>query len=81
MMTSWYNNAVKYLDKDMFAGIRIEEPAALQQAGQPVVDKVTDIIFGRRPVSDLEQIRKEWRSAGGDAGRAFYEKVVKDNNL
>ncbi|MEH1129188.1 extracellular solute-binding protein [Micromonospora sp. CPCC 206061] len=81
MLTSWYNNAVKYLDKDMFAGIRIEEPAALQKAGQPVVDKVNDIIFGRRPVSDLEQIRKEWRSAGGDEGRAFYEKVVKDNNL
>jgi putative aldouronate transport system substrate-binding protein len=80
-MTSWFNTAIQYLDKDLFAGIRVEEPAQLQQAGQPVIDKVNDIIFGRRPVSDLEQIRKEWRSAGGDAGRAFFEKVVKDNNL
>ncbi|HEX8345899.1 MAG TPA: extracellular solute-binding protein [Actinoplanes sp.] len=79
--TTWYNTAIKFLDKDMFAGIRIEEPATLQQANQPVNDKVTDIIFGRRPVSDLAQIRKEWAANGGDAGRAFYEKIVKDNNL
>ena len=79
--TTWYNTAIKHLDKDLFAGLRIEEPAALQQAGQPVVDKVNDIIFGRRPVSDVQQIIKEWRAQGGDAGRAFFEKIVKDNNL
>jgi putative aldouronate transport system substrate-binding protein len=79
--TTWFNTAIKYLDKDMFAGIRVEEPAALQQAGQPVIDKVNDIIFGRRPVSDLAKVRQEWRDGGGEVGRAFYEKIVKDNNL
>lgn len=79
--TTWFNTAIKFMDKDMFAGIRIEEPAALQQAGQPVIDKVNDIIFGRRPVSELAKVRQEWRDGGGEVGRAFYEKIVKDNNL
>jgi putative aldouronate transport system substrate-binding protein len=79
--TTYFNTAIKFMDKDLFAGIRVEEPAQLQQAGQPVIDKVNDIIFGRRPVSDLETIRKEWRDSGGEVGRAFYEKIVKDNNL
>jgi putative aldouronate transport system substrate-binding protein len=80
-LTSWYNTGIKIREKNLFDGIRVEEPSQLQQAGQPVNDKVDDIIFGRRPVSDLEQIRKEWRASGGDVGRAFYEKIVKDNNL
>lgn len=79
--TQWFNTAIAYMDKNLFAGIRIEEPAALQQAGQPVIDKVNDIIFGRRPVSDLAKIRQEWRDGGGEVGRAFYDKIVKDNNL
>jgi putative aldouronate transport system substrate-binding protein len=35
-----------------------------------------DIIAGRRPLGDLETLRKDWRSKGGDAMRGEYEKAV-----
>ena len=42
-------------------------------------DKMNDVIRGRRPVSDVDTIVKEWRTTGGDEGRAFFEKALADN--
>jgi putative aldouronate transport system substrate-binding protein len=42
---------------------------------QPFGDGITDIVTARRPLSDLDGLIKDWRSGGGDASRAEYEKA------
>jgi putative aldouronate transport system substrate-binding protein len=75
-----YSNAtVKYLDKDLTAGLKLELPANYSKVLQPTEDKILDVVRGRRPVSDIDQITKEWRQGGGDEGRAFIEKALADN--
>ena len=48
-------------------------------ANQRFGDGITDIVAGRRPLTDLTGLLQEWRSNGGDEGRAFLEKTLKDN--
>jgi putative aldouronate transport system substrate-binding protein len=43
---------------------------------QRVDDGVSEIIRGLRPVSDLDQLVKEWQSAGGDKIRAEYQQAL-----
>jgi putative aldouronate transport system substrate-binding protein len=38
-----------------------------------VADGFIDIVVGRRPMSDYDQLLAEWRSGGGDAIRSEYE--------
>ncbi|GAA3474036.1 hypothetical protein [Nonomuraea roseola] len=42
-------------------------------------DRVTSIIAGRAPVSDLDQLVKDWRAQGGDKIRAEFESVIQKN--
>lgn len=75
-----YSNAqVKYLEKDLWEGIKLEMPANYSKITQPTEEKITDIIRGRRPLSDLDGIVKEWRSTGGDEGRDLMAKALSDN--
>ena len=46
---------------------------------QNVYDGVNGIIFGRNDVSTLDQVIKDWRSAGGDQMRAEYEQAYAAN--
>jgi putative aldouronate transport system substrate-binding protein len=39
---------------------------------QSVNDGITDIIAGRRPMADYDQLVSDWRSGGGDAIRGEY---------
>jgi putative aldouronate transport system substrate-binding protein len=39
---------------------------------QPFGDGITDIVAGRRPLSDLDDLVSTWRSAGGDKSRMEY---------
>ena len=41
-------------------------------AGQRFGDGITDIVAGRRPLSDLDSLVSEWRSNGGDQVRQEY---------
>jgi len=41
-----------------------------------VQDYEAGIVTGRRPLSDLEDLRKRWRAGGGDEIRAEYEKQL-----
>ncbi len=43
--------------------------------GQAWLDGMTAIVAGRRPFADYDQLVREWRSTGGDAIRAEYEKA------
>jgi putative aldouronate transport system substrate-binding protein len=38
-------------------------------------DKLSDILFGRTPVSGYDDLVKEWRANGGDTIRAEYERA------
>ena len=78
-LITWSNNTVKYLEKELTAGIKLELPANYSKVIQPTEDKILDVVRNRRPISDLDQIVKEWRSSGGDEGRAFLEKALSDN--
>jgi putative aldouronate transport system substrate-binding protein len=42
---------------------------------QPFGDGITDIVAGRRPLSDLDGLVQAWKSAGGDASRAEFEQA------
>jgi len=42
---------------------------------QPFGDGITDIVTGRRPLSDLGGLVTAWRSNGGDTSRSEYERA------
>jgi putative aldouronate transport system substrate-binding protein len=39
-------------------------------------DGITDIMAGRRPLSDYDQLVKDWQSGGGDQIRTEYQKAL-----
>ena len=53
-LISYSNATVKYLEKDLTAGIKLELPANYSKAIQPAEDKILDVLRGRRPLSDLD---------------------------
>jgi putative aldouronate transport system substrate-binding protein len=78
-LLAYSKTTLKYRETDLFAGIKMELPANYSKLLVTTDEKINDVVRGRRPVSDVDQIVKEWRLAGGDEGRAFLEKVLADN--
>jgi putative aldouronate transport system substrate-binding protein len=78
-MSAWQNAAAKVREKNLFDGIRVEQPAKMAALNQPFDDALQDIYRGRRPVSELKAAVKEWQTNGGNEGRDFYAKVLSDN--
>ena len=76
---TYQNENLKYLEKDLFKGIKLELPAAYAAAYKPSEDKIKDILAGRRPISEIDSIVKEYMAAGGEEGRTFMEKTLADN--
>ncbi|MGX7675164.1 extracellular solute-binding protein [Plantactinospora sp. DSM 117369] len=77
-MLTYSNEMVKYLEKDPWSGLKLEMPARFKASLTPTDDKVTDLLRGRRPISDLETIVAEWRNGGGDEAREFRAKALAD---
>jgi putative aldouronate transport system substrate-binding protein len=74
-----YSNAlVPFIQKDPWAGIKLEMPANYSKVLVPTEDKITDIIRGRRPMTDLDGIVKEWQTGGGNEARDFLGKALSD---
>ncbi|MBV9326460.1 MAG: hypothetical protein JO352_22070 [Chloroflexi bacterium] len=46
---------------------------------QMLLDRSTDILWGRAPVSSWDQVVQDWRSQGGDAIRSELEQVMGGN--
>ncbi|MER6514350.1 extracellular solute-binding protein [Nonomuraea sp. NPDC001636] len=42
-------------------------------------DRVTSIVAGRAPLSDLDKLVKDWRAQGGDQARAEFEEALKQS--
>lgn len=76
---NYHKASIQFLEVDLFKGIKLELPANYSKVIQPTEDKIRDVLVGRRPVHDLDQIVREFRSSGGDEGRAFLEKALTDN--
>jgi putative aldouronate transport system substrate-binding protein len=75
----YYRKHLPLMEQDLFAGIKLELPANWSKIISPTEDKIEDILRGRRPIGDLDQVTKEFLSTGGEEGRAFFEKALADN--
>ncbi|TCO42269.1 putative aldouronate transport system substrate-binding protein [Kribbella antiqua] len=78
-MSAWQNASAKVREKNLFDGIRVEQPAKMAALNQPFDDALQDIYRGRKPVSELKTAVKQWQDNGGNEGRDFYAKVLSDN--
>ena len=78
-LLDYARRTIKYRAEDPFLGLKLEYPANYSKIIITTEDKLNDVVRGRRPLGDIEQIVKEWRSTGGDEGRAFFEKALADN--
>jgi putative aldouronate transport system substrate-binding protein len=82
----WQADSVKYAVKSPVYGLNVQEPADIRiaksqgpgnQQGTPFDNKVTDIVHGRAPVSDLKGAVQTWlTSGGGNRYKAFYESIL-----
>ncbi len=43
-----------------------------------MIDGISDIVAGRRPIGDLDGLVKDWRTKGGDQSRTELEKAIAD---
>ncbi|WBC16398.1 extracellular solute-binding protein [Micromonospora sp. WMMA1998] len=66
---NYSNQMVRYLEKDPWDGVKLEMPAAYKANQVPTEDKFTDLLRGRRPMSDVDAIVAEWKAGGGEEAR------------
>ncbi len=66
---AYSNEMVKYLEKDPWDGVKLETPAAYKANQVPTEDKFTDVLRGRRPLTDVDAIVQEWKANGGEEAR------------
>jgi len=78
-LLGYLRTTIKFLEPDLFAGIKLELPANYSRVLVPTEDRINDVLRGRRPIGDLQHIVDEWRATGGDEGRAFLEKTLANN--
>lgn len=77
-LLGYANTTVKYLEQDPWDGLKMEMPARYKAGLAPTEDKITDVLRGRRPLSDLDAIVSEWRANGGDEAREYLAKARSD---
>ncbi|MEU1842751.1 extracellular solute-binding protein [Micromonospora sediminicola] len=66
---NYSNQMVPFLEKDPWDGVKLEMPAAYKANQVPTEDKFTDLLRGRRPMSDVDAIVAEWKAGGGEEAR------------
>jgi putative aldouronate transport system substrate-binding protein len=57
-----------------FSSPTLDSKGAVLQ--QNLIDATTDILAGRRPLSDFDQVVKDWQSGGGNAIRTELEQAI-----
>jgi putative aldouronate transport system substrate-binding protein len=77
-MLGYSNTTVKFLEKDPWDGLKFEMPAKYKAGLAPTDDKITDIVRGRRPLTDLDAVVTQWRAAGGDEARQLLATALSD---
>lgn len=74
----WGVATARYIAEDPWAGMKFEWPARYVSIETPTEDKITDILRGRRPLSELDTVIRDWRNSGGDDGRALMSKALEN---
>jgi len=72
---AWQSEAVTHAVKPLFYGMNITEPSQYSSIGQQVEDTITDVKFGRKPISAYTDAVKTWQAQGGNALRTFYDGI------
>lgn len=75
----WATRAVEHLEENPWASVKLEPPAAMAQAGQFLEDAESDLLRGRRDLSELDDVVAQWRRTGGDAGRDFLTEALESD--
>jgi putative aldouronate transport system substrate-binding protein len=73
---AWQADMVQHAIKPLFYGMNITDPGQYGSIGQPVVDTIEDVKFGRKSIQDYKDAVETWRKAGGDALRDFRKGVM-----
>jgi putative aldouronate transport system substrate-binding protein len=60
----------------LFSAIDASKGIGLRQT---FTEGVNEIVFGKRPVSDLDELVKNWRANGGDTIRTEYQAAVQNS--
>ncbi|WP_129842742.1 extracellular solute-binding protein [Streptomyces sp. RFCAC02] len=74
--TAWQKKNLAYAREPLFYGRQIQEPARLATLNDGFEDLEDDVVRGRRSISDLQDAVADWRSAGGDELRDFYQGLL-----
>ena len=77
-LLTYSNEMVKYLEKDPWDGLKLEMPAKFKASRVPMEDKFTDVLRGRRPLSDIDAIVQEWKANGGEEARELLAKALSE---
>lgn len=81
----WQADSVKFAVKSPLYGLNVQEPADISgfrpqgpnaQNGTALDNKVTDILHGRAPVSDLKPAVQSWLQNGGNQYKQYYESIL-----
>lgn len=75
---AWFAYAHQHQLKPITFGLRIEEPAQFAKLAKQFEDRTNDILRGRAGVDELGRMVEDWRKAGGDQLREFYDKALTD---
>ncbi|MFC0528909.1 extracellular solute-binding protein [Phytohabitans kaempferiae] len=76
---TYSNSMVKFMETNPWDGIKLEFPATYKSQTVPYEDKITDIVRGRRALTEFDGLVTEWRAAGGgDEARDFLAKARSD---
>ncbi|GIF01035.1 extracellular solute-binding protein [Paractinoplanes rishiriensis] len=75
-LLAYSNEMVKNLEKDPWDGLKLEMPAKYKANAVPTEEKFTDVLRGRRPLTDVDAIVTEWKANGGDEARALLAKAL-----
>lgn len=73
---TYSNRTVTHLEKDPWEGRKLEMPARFAANRVPADEKFTDVLRGRRPLSDVDALVKQWRDNGGEEARALMARAL-----
>ncbi|MFD7658216.1 extracellular solute-binding protein [Actinosynnema sp. NPDC059797] len=74
----WYVESWPRQVKPITFGLRIEEPPEFSKLSAQFADRTTDILRGRSDTSEIDDLGGQWRKAGGDRLREFYDEALSD---
>ncbi|WP_199034943.1 extracellular solute-binding protein [Glycomyces salinus] len=73
-------SVLEFLEKDIFAGIRVDAPANFLAASQTLKDQEADVSYGRAEIAEIPAMVETFLNNGGEAARAPFTDAYKTVN-